>query len=845
MESRPDFRFDPSSTDMDWPDDMSDLDFSSMNFSDPSVVSKIFGKEVPHMTLAELRRTSQRLSASISSSYETLRAILARHELTIQQRWSKKKRHQRIGILTSAWGGDMPAAHRPDFEAFRKQSGQLTDTAGKYKDHYVWPFINQEDLLKPKNLLLLLNARGRHHPCEFAAADNEAMHLGLVTKKIVPVFLNGHAMVMNGAYDAESYGKLLAWEDHPDCFDWMHTRRQFLPGEGLLVLESQERTLGFLVKCCESILHDIPPATLTTDAFPVVEEPRLAGETPKDGFASLTVMAEEAPYRVPARLDVDRIESLLQAKASAAADHVWSLREDPGYFAEQLAEVSEHRQEMLKDTNGHLHPALKRGKEHLFLTRALRETVINSYLELEVFSELHRQAKELRSLHARYATSLSPTGDLPEELLHTILKFRHYLDQAAKGPLTMLKQSVVASPPMRKFFCRLPPVDGDPVRINVMSKSGVKMNKVEAQLVWLLRTLWEDGEHLYFIRLPLVLDELDRLLEAEPQAKELVSAHVAAMIGNLAVLSQCINQIDLFQPWARGYEAALVDREAGIKDEFARRTAPWAEMLNALEGDAITQAKLGDPSDNRFSYPSEKRRTQATTAAMISAERSLDAFWAYVDRRMRARITDVQSTAVWRLISQDRALQRTPEWVEEPTTATIERKQTRPSHDPSPTTPFGGYGDSRKDTDRTTQTPKAKVKTRGAPSQEPLGDAAPVPPADVAARGDGVALVHVDARSLKVMRTLFFDPTVTSHPGEIAWKDFLHALTSTGWFTAEKLYGSVWQFQRVNGPDQSRVQFHEPHPHGKIPFTTARRHGRRLNRHYGWTRDMFVLKQSP
>lgn len=76
----------------------------------------------------------------------------------------------------------------------------------------------------------------------------------------------------------------------------------------------------------------------------------------------------------------------------------------------------------------------------------------------------------------------------------------------------------------------------------------------------------------------------------------------------------------------------------------------------------------------------------------------------------------------------------------------------------------------------------------------------------------------------------------------MSWNDFLYALTSTGMFAAEKLYGSVWQFQRVDGVDQSRIQFHEPHPRGKIPFVVARQHGRRPNRAYGWVGDMFVLR---
>ncbi|ROV86853.1 hypothetical protein VMCG_10877 [Cytospora schulzeri] len=72
--------------------------------------------------------------------------------------------------------------------------------------------------------------------------------------------------------------------------------------------------------------------------------------------------------------------------------------------------------------------------------------------------------------------------------------------------------------------------------------------------------------------------------------------------------------------------------------------------------------------------------------------------------------------------------------------------------------------------------------------------------------------------------------------------DFLHALTCTG-FTAEKLYGSVWQFRPTALDVERSIQFHQPHPRGKIPLRIARRHGRRLNRAYGWFGGMFVLKK--
>jgi hypothetical protein len=143
----------------------------------------------------------------------------------------------------------MPAMHRPDFAAFRKESEAQRDVGTKFRHHFAWPYIDQEDLLRPKSLLLILKSRGRHPPCDFAAADGDAMYLGRISKAIVPIFLNCYVVMLNGMTKPEDYGKLVAWEEHEDAFDWMHTRKQFLPGEALDILEAEDRLIKFLVHC--------------------------------------------------------------------------------------------------------------------------------------------------------------------------------------------------------------------------------------------------------------------------------------------------------------------------------------------------------------------------------------------------------------------------------------------------------------------------------------------------------------------------------------------------------------------------------------------------------------------
>lgn len=668
-----------------------------------------------------------------------------------------------------------------------------------------------------------------------------AMHLGLITKALVPIFLNGYIMVLNGLTENTlDYGKVMAWNDHPDAFEWMTSQKQFIPGEGLMVLETQERILNFLIQCCQQLLQDIPE--LISEFLPVLPEPYLKPESETAGFKSLGVLASEGPYRVPAQLDLQLVESLLSARASAAEDHLWALREDPSYFARVLDEVKDHRQEMLKDLDGREHPVFRRGRESTFWSRVIGCVVSDAYLELELFSELSIQAKRLVLLQKEHADEISTEKELPESYLDALLRFRHYLNQGAKGPLNNLKFRAAASPPLRKFFAREPPPDPYTTKIMTTTKPGFSMNKIEGQLMWLFRTLWEDGRELSFITMPVVMDELERLLQTETQARGLLSSHISAIIGDISIISQCLNQLSLYQPWARSMDSQFFDREDQFKKEFATRTKPWGQMLSALSetGTSGKTVNLGEPSGGKFNYPIGKRRTKENVEALRRAESHLDAFWQAVDRVVFAKAGDLQDTAVRNLLSQPRILQRTREWVEpeKPSPAAPTQKKAG-DVDLYAYQPISAIysGLSAKELD--VAQPKTKVKTRGTPRPAPTPEAEALVQPNPA---DPQPTFSVDARAFKVFRTVFFNPALTSTPGEVPWNDFLHAMASVG-FTVMKLYGSVWQFQPTRLDVERNIQFHEPHPRGKLPFTTARQYGRRLNRAYGWFGGMFVLDE--
>ncbi|KAH6684818.1 hypothetical protein F5X68DRAFT_171207 [Plectosphaerella plurivora] len=794
----------------------------------------------PQLSPAKVREEARTRSKSVLGNFRHLRAIADRHEDKIQKRWAKKSRTQRLSILMETWP-DMPATHRPDFSAFRRHEKRLPQMAAELRFAFILPHINQEDLAKPGTLPLLLNSRARNHPSSFAASDGDAMHLGLVTMALIPVFLNCYTMTLNGMTDDADYGRLVSWDDNDEAFDWMSKRTQFLPGEALLILEAQDRLMSFLVACCGKILHEIPPESFFDDAYPVQPEPTLKSTIDASGCKSLAVLAEEAPYRPPANIDLDSIESLISARVSSAEDHIWALREDPSYFTEKLFELKEHRQEMIKDTKGDVHPTLKPPREHVLWARISGSLVVEASFQLEMYSEILVQAGHLQDLKRKHEPRISPRKPLPEEYLRAILKLRHHLNQMAKGPMSRLKETFFPSPPMRSCFVRDVPVSASSSKIGVRSKPGFNLDKTTEHLMWLLKTLWEDGTNLMFARLPLVVDELDRLLKADPKASEMVSAYVARLISELSILAECLRQLEIYQPWANGFEMAWVDHEDVIKKDFEESVRSERGIMEAMRDENLFILKdFGDPVKMTSDYPVSKRRTKENVGKLRAAEANLDLFWVQIDRLLYAKTNNLRGTRLGQLLSQSRALQRTPEWAEpEPGTNKDKLKTAQPGGSAAEVLymPFSSLSLGALDSnEKLAVEQKAKVKTRGAREAAKIPEE---PQAPCPSKEDVQPTFKVDARALKVFRIVFFTPGTSTTAGEVAWNDFLHAMASTG-FVAQKLYGSVWHFQPTRLDVERSIQFHEPHPKGKMPFHTAKHYGRRLSRAYGWYGGMFV-----
>ena len=792
--------------------------FSALAAANPSLPMP---SSMPSAKKAQNKASS--LSKDLFAEWTTLEAILERHEAVIRRRWLKKSRDQRKRILLKAWP-NMAAHHRPDFEAYCKGGLAQSGSGFQLRNAYMFPHINLEDLSEGKNLPLLLNSRGRHHPEAFATADLRSGRLGFITGIVTPAFINETTMLLYGQTTPETYGKIINWDDDDRAFDWMISGAQPQPGEGLQILEIQQRVLAFLTQCCRLILSDMAPESLTSPDVAVQPEPEPIVTDPS-ARPSLFATLSEAPYRLPSNFDFQRLHLLVAAKLDSCSDHLWALREDPGYFAEAVGDLSQHRMEHLRDSHGFEHPELD---QPVFWDRVLAQIVKVAHGLWMFWERLLHLVQSLLDLDAKYGDDLDQNS-IPDDYSDALHQLKAWLDMFAEVNFKALNDTIAGSPQTRHMWEREPPTSG-----SIMMKARTKAGASRNRLLWLI-SLLINADMRSKVGVPSLMDELERTMQRDPTQAQLVSPLVAGIVSDASLVSEGLRQLEL-HPWARTQDHESIDKEEALQEACFQTVNEVDKFTSGLM--ILKLSERGDPSNRFFYYPIDKKRTQSRVEELRRAEQRLDAFWAPIDRQAKQF---PRLRHIWETVSKGRSVQRTPEWVQPPSTSAAEATEQQ-LHEPFDHLRIGGGLQDQIQDSVVSTTPKTKVKTRGIPHSELTGeieDAVRQPPLE---EPEGtVPQFEVGKRAFKVFSTLFSQASHASQAGEIPWADFLHALGSVG-LIPEKLYGSVWQFTPVAGAVSRAIQIHEPHPRGKIPFWSARQIGRRLNRNFGWTGQSFTEK---
>lgn len=205
----------------------------------------------------------------------------------------------------------------------------------------LWPFLNLDDLSRPKPLLLLLNARGRNHPEVLVASDAEPLVFGAAIDVLQRIYLPRYQIHLESRDDERAYTVLEQF--HGARIEESMDLHGMRPCQGLYVHKIQSKVLSFLADISRLNLHDI-------DTLPVEirsHSPRIPSKFSTDHTdsgqqASLAEIAIEAAYQAPTSVNLNTLDALVRSRLEAAQDHAWDLRQDPTYFSEGMTEATTH-----------------------------------------------------------------------------------------------------------------------------------------------------------------------------------------------------------------------------------------------------------------------------------------------------------------------------------------------------------------------------------------------------------------------------------------------------------------------------------------------------------------------
>jgi hypothetical protein len=666
------------------------------------------------------------LASRVLFSWNALGRILGRHEDALRKRWLKKSKAWRRTLLSKAWP-NIPLSHRPDIAYLAKEALQLGKDGVLMKrpvEPFMWPYINMEDLSSDKPILCLLNSRARNPPATFAGSELGYCRLGIESKTIIPLELEGYTMLLEGE-GMDSYGKLVA------AGVYNSLKAGFSPGDGLLILEIQERVMEFLVKWCELTL-DKPIDVLMNQGSIVRQLQPLEISSP---WPTLAIMAKYGPYFPPGTPDFSRLKQLLDARHAVAEHHIWALREDPGYFEDALIESREHRPEVVPDSAGRTHltfetPAL--------WNRVMLDVIQDAYFWLIIWDVLRKYAQIVIDLERKYAREIDPVKPLPVEYHEEVAIFRYVLLYRTTDALETMRFILPPSPPLRSLWVR-DTVDKKMLVTPRDVKDGRDVDIEHDPLMWIYHKLRVASDCKRY-GLKDLMDEMERLVFARPEQKKRISHLLARQIADIGLLAQIQHEIDTYHPWATHFRWESLLNQKWMDKDMPLIFLDYHEV--SRKAPRLVLSRVGIPCDQKFFYPCDKRYTRANSHSMWKAEQNLDLFWQEVDRQYEQITGTRLDKAYSNRYSFNFELERVSELIE----------------------PFG-------ETSEECGCKKAKAEVEGI--IEPV--------------------FKLDTRALRVTKALFYEPSDFDGPEEIPWGDFLHFMIAMK-FNPLKLHGNLWHF---------------------------------------------------
>lgn len=706
-----------------------------------------------------------------------------------------------------------------DFDGLRQQL-----KGPQYRDRYLMPYINLEDLSSPKNLLYFLDSRTREGPEYFAWSDLAPCSMAYTMEAFQAREAYGYTMRLSGQKTRATYGSLIAWVDDPSSLDDLYLGFGSDLGSGLELLKIQAKLYHFLLQCTEILLqdYDLSAAALDSPSNAPVEDSITTTDPPE--WRTISEMNAVAAYCLPQQFDLDTLQKLATARREEAEEVFWALREDPAFFQEKVQEFFGHDMgpsTIFRRDSGFRPSSGLNGKIWCDTHRRLIKTTCRN---LVLWDTVLEDLSELGKLRAKHATEIRPSKRLPREFEQALERFTCMATTVSLYARGDLSKGVTSCTSFHDYYTYEERWAGKQLKVDIVLK---KDQKKPLPPILKLLIDFNESEKSVMMGALNILDEMERILSSDASQRAMITTGLARQISEIAAYAQIHDTLTQHQPTILNCDDQVVVAKA-------------KKRLHLIDfiGDQVEKMKLETyiKPDSHLDYPIDKKKSQQNVEKIRAEEAKLDAFWAQIDDYFHKNTG--KTIMEWmgaRLTARE--IQRTQPW----------QPPAKPSKQKSVTAPVGELPESYKlssssTPDKPKKLPtesKIKPKTRGQPdsSKESLDS---IQSADASQDVEmPVQTFTLGSRPFKTMCAFFPTSNEDRIPGKVVWKDFLHAMYRLD-FQIQKRHGSEWYFEPTWKRD-AHITIHESHPSNEIPFSKLRFEANRLGRKYGWTSGTFQL----
>lgn len=366
-----------------------------------------------------------------------------------------------------------------------------------------------------------------------------------------------------------------------------------MPGEGDLILEVQVKTLKFLIKMVELILHDVEDLSLEAlQSLPAQTElASLFGHINQANgeVLSLASVAAEMRYRVPTTAAFPILMRLVQTRVDSARDHAWKLRQDPGYYQDAVKAWStwgsNQGQRVRATWNGPIWRVISHSCNVVTWWIEVQEA-FQDVLDLEETLQQGREDKGLK--------------EASEEYSEAIVNLVNTLSTASSFTRLLLKESLHCSPPLKDLWEE----DDDTAESTslVVKQHVPRGDRLPSLLSLLTRERISNQCPLH-----LIVEEVNQVLSNDTNQWAKITPLIASFLADIGVLEEIQRQIyqqhrKLFCPYCPWGENYRGKPKMG-QTKYESNTSMLFNVYETLK--AVDWTKCGSPTNEKFHYPAE------------------------------------------------------------------------------------------------------------------------------------------------------------------------------------------------------------------------------------------------